>query len=57
MILEMGWVWDRKVKHEYSGEANQQGEVWPRGPEAVRRFSKRDRDGIWVGGRAREVLT
>ena len=25
--------------------------------EAVRRFSKRDRDGVRVGGRAREVLT
>jgi hypothetical protein len=47
----------RKVKHEYGGEANQQVEVRSRESEAVRRFSKRDRDGVWVGGRARAVLT
>ena len=47
----------RKVKREYSGKANQQGEVQLRESEAVRRFSKRDRDGVQVGGRAREVLT
>ena len=47
----------KKVKHEYSGKANRQDEVRSRESEAVRSFSNRDRDGVRVGGRAKEVLT
>ena len=51
------WEWDGffgGLKHRYGSRANQQGRFQSRGSEAVRRFSKQDRDGVWVGGQAKE---